>query len=71
MAAIAPASLPLARDAVHRQRRRWGVLAAYVGVMAISQTLWLNFAPLLALVQRRYQVDELTASLLVLVFPLL
>ncbi len=33
--------------------------------------LWLNFAPLLSLVQHRYGVSELTASLLVLVFPLL
>ena len=48
-----------------------GVLTAYIGVVGVSQMLWLNFAPLLAHVQRRYQVDELTASLLVLVFPLL
>ena len=54
-----------------RQPRRWGVLAAYVVVVGVSQMLWLNFAPLLTLVQTRYGVNELTASLLVLVFPLL
>jgi predicted MFS family arabinose efflux permease len=51
--------------------RRWGVLAAYVVVVGLSQLLWLNFAPLGLLVQTRYHVSELTASLLVLVFPLL
>src|SRR5438552_7364117 len=33
--------------------------------------LWLNFAPLLSLIEQRYGVSELEASLLVLVFPLL
>ncbi len=56
--------------ALHRPRR-WTVLAAYVVVAGVSQMLWLNFAPLLSLVQARYRVSELTASLLVLVFPLL
>jgi predicted MFS family arabinose efflux permease len=47
------------------------VLAAYAVVAGVSQMLWLNFAPLLSLVERRYGVSELAASLLVLVFPLL
>jgi predicted MFS family arabinose efflux permease len=47
------------------------VLATYAVVAGVSQMLWLNFAPLLSLVQRRYGVSELAASLLVLVFPLL
>src|SRR5262249_41443139 len=51
--------------------RRWAVLAAYAAVVGVSQMLWLNFAPLLSLVQVRYGVSELRASLLVLVFPLL
>ena len=54
-----------------RSPRRWGVLAAYVLVVGLSQLLWLNFAPLGLLVQTRYHVSELVASLLVLVFPLL
>lgn len=37
---------------------------------AVSQLLWLNFAPLLTIVQKKYAVDELTSNLLVLVFPL-
>src|SRR4051812_3677230 len=51
--------------------RRWVVLASYALAMGMSQLLWLNFAPLLTLIQRRYGVGELTASALVLVFPLL
>jgi cyanate permease len=47
------------------------VLAAYTLVVGMSQLLWLNFAPILTLVQQRYGVNELTASLLVLMFPLL
>jgi predicted MFS family arabinose efflux permease len=55
--------------AAHRRPYRWAVLAAYVPVVAMSQLLWLNFAPLLTLVQDRYKVSDLTASALVLVFP--
>jgi cyanate permease len=62
-------SLPL-EPALHRPQR-WAVLAAYVVVAGVSQMLWLNFAPLLSQIQARYHVGELTASLLVLVFPLL
>jgi predicted MFS family arabinose efflux permease len=50
--------------------RKWAVLATYASVAGVSQMLWLNFAPLLSLVERRYGVSELAASLLVLVFPL-
>jgi predicted MFS family arabinose efflux permease len=57
-------------DPFHRVRR-WGVLAAYTAVVGINQMLWLNFGPLLSLVQRRYGVSELAASSLLLVFPLL
>lgn len=38
---------------------------------AMSQMLWLNFAPLLTEVQKKYRVDELTSNLLILVFPLI
>jgi predicted MFS family arabinose efflux permease len=50
---------------------RWLVLGAFVLVVAISQLLWLNFAPILTEIQARYGVGELEASALVLVFPLL
>jgi predicted MFS family arabinose efflux permease len=54
-----------------RRPRRWATLGAYSLIVGVSQMLWLNFAPLLTLVQHRYGVSELVASLLVLVFPLL
>src|SRR5262249_33487874 len=50
---------------------RWVVLASFMGIALVSQMLWLNFAPLLTLIQERYGVGELAASGLVLVFPLL
>jgi cyanate permease len=50
---------------------RWRVLLAFMGVMLVSQMLWLNFAPLSTLVQKRHGVGELGASALVFVFPLL
>jgi predicted MFS family arabinose efflux permease len=49
----------------------WRALAAFTLALGTNQLLWLNFAPLLSLVQRRYGVSELAASALVLVFPLL
>lgn len=51
--------------------RRWWVLATFAFAAGVTQMLWLNFAPLLQLVQKRYGVSELLASTLVLVFPLL
>jgi predicted MFS family arabinose efflux permease len=54
-----------------RRPRRWAVLFAYTLVVGMSQLLWLNFAPILTEIQKRYGVGELTASLLILVFPLL
>lgn len=50
---------------------RWSVLVGFVLVALVTQLLWLNFAPLLVDMQHQYGVDELTASLLVLPFPLL
>lgn len=50
---------------------RWAVLAVYIVVVGMSQLLWLNFAPILTQIEARYQVGELTASMLILVFPLL
>ena len=48
---------------------RWSVLGAFTAVAGVSQMLWLNFAPLLSLIQERYGVSELEASSLILVFP--
>lgn len=49
---------------------RWVILSLYMLPAAMSQMLWLNFAPLLTQVQQKYQVDELTSNLLIMVFPL-
>jgi predicted MFS family arabinose efflux permease len=57
-------------DAFH-QPRRWWILFAYTLVVALSQLLWLNFAPILSLIESRYHVSDLVASSLILVFPLL
>ena len=58
-----------APDRLHR-RYRWAVLAVFAVAAGVTQMLWLNFAPLLSMVQTRYGVSELVASTLVLVFPL-
>jgi predicted MFS family arabinose efflux permease len=58
-------------DSAFGQPRRWLVLGSYALVVGQSQLLWLNFAPLLTMIQKRYGVGELLASSLLLVFPLL
>lgn len=50
---------------------RWIVLLVFTLVAGVSQMLWLNFAPLISLLQQKYGVSEFTASLPTLVFPLL
>jgi MFS family permease len=50
---------------------RWVVLMVYFGVAAMSQMLWLNFAPLVSFIQTKYAVSELIVSSLLLSFPLL
>lgn len=52
-------------------RSRWTVLLAFTFVAGLTQALWLNFVPVLSLIQKRFGVDELTASTLILVFPAL
>ena len=47
------------------------VLAVFTLLLAVTQLLWLNFAPLVGLVCKRYAVSELAATMLVLVFPLI
>ncbi|MEZ0372273.1 MAG: MFS transporter, partial [Candidatus Sericytochromatia bacterium] len=55
----------------HHSPYRWVVLAVFTVVAGLSQLLWLNFAPLLSMVQKQYGVSEFMASLLLLVFPLI
>jgi MFS family permease len=49
----------------------WPVLLVFTLAAGVTQLLWLNFAPLISLVEARYHVSELMASTLILVFPLL
>ncbi len=58
-------------ESVIKDPRRWAVLMAYFGVAAMSQILWLNFAPLVSFIQNKYGVSELAVSSLLLSFPLL
>ncbi len=46
------------------------MLTVFALAAGTTQMLWLNFAPLLTLVQQRYHVSEFMAGNLVLVFPL-
>jgi len=48
------------------------VLFAFTIVAGVNQMLWLNFAPIISVIQKKYGVSELTVNgLLLLVFPLL
>lgn len=53
------------------QHRKWIVLGAFMGVAAVSQMLWLNFAPVQTLIMERYGVSEFMAGFLTFCFPLL
>jgi cyanate permease len=50
-------------------RYRWVVLILFMLVAAVSQLLWLNYAPITTAVMQKWSVSELEASLLTLVFP--
>ncbi len=48
------------------------VLFAFTVVAGVNQMLWLNFAPIISVVQKKYGVSEMTVNAsLLLVFPLL
>ena len=70
MADSLPAStLPVA--GVAASAYRWVVLGVFMLVAGLSQMLWLNYAPLLTMVQTKYGVSEGLAGVLLLVFPLI
>jgi predicted MFS family arabinose efflux permease len=50
---------------------RWLVLSVFALSAAMSQALWLNFAPLIVMIEEKYKVTEDVAGLLLLVFPLI
>ena len=53
------------------RRGAWPALLAFTFVSAVTQLLWLNFAPLISLVVERYRVAEWSAKWLVEAFPLI
>jgi predicted MFS family arabinose efflux permease len=61
----------MSAPSAHQNPYRWVVLGVFLLVGGLTQAVWLNFAPLLTLVQERYSVSEAEAGLLILVFPLL
>lgn len=67
--AVAPA-LPVQTGAAPASAWRFVVLGLFVLVAGLSQMLWLNYAPLMSLVQAKYGVSEDLAALLLLAFPL-
>ncbi len=50
--------------------KKWFALGAFSLSAGLSQFLWLNFAPLITFIQKKYEVSEEYAGLLILVFPL-
>jgi predicted MFS family arabinose efflux permease len=52
-------------------RGAWPALLAFTFISAVTQLLWLNFAPLISLVVERYGVGEWWAKWLVEAFPLI
>lgn len=50
--------------------KKWFALGAFSLSAGLSQFLWLNFAPLITFIQKKYGVSEDYAGLLLLVFPL-
>src|SRR4051794_33223861 len=50
---------------------RWGAIAAYAGVAAANQLLWLTFAPITTATAEHYGVSEGAVGWLSQVFPLL
>ena len=53
------------------KRSKYGsvVLLVFALVAGANQMLWINFAPILAVIQEKYHVSEIMASSLLLVFP--
>ncbi|MCJ7652326.1 MAG: MFS transporter [Actinobacteria bacterium] len=52
-------------------RYRWVVLAAFMLIGAITQIMWLNYAPITSKVQTLMHVSEFKVVLLAIMFPLL
>lgn len=55
---------------IHSNKKGWIVLAAYMGIVAVTQMLWLNFAPITNDVMNQYHCSEFLAGMLTIIFPL-
>jgi predicted MFS family arabinose efflux permease len=51
--------------------KKWFMVSLFGLSAATSQALWLNFGPLLSLIEKKFSVTEDQAGLLLLVFPLI
>lgn len=52
-------------------RYRWVILISYMFVAALTQMLWLNFAPIASLVEKQFHISEMSVGYLTMIFPLL
>ena len=57
--------------AIYSPLRRWGILAIFCAALIMTQVFWYDFAPILTYISGHYGVSELSASLLILVFPVM
>ena len=64
-------AVPLPTTSTVTSAYRWVVLGVFMLVAGLSQMLWLNYAPLMTMVQAKYGVSEGLAGVLLLVFPLI
>ncbi len=55
----------------HRSPYRWIVLIVFMYVIALTQFLWLNFAPIETIVRKQLGISEFQVSWLTSIFPLL
>ncbi|MED5018490.1 MFS transporter [Paenibacillus chibensis] len=55
----------------HRFTNRYTVLISFTILAGISQMLWLNFAPLITMLETTYHVTESDINWLLIVFPLI
>lgn len=51
--------------------KKWAVLMAFFLVAMVNQMLWLNFSPLISFMMETYSITEDTASLMMLIFPVM
>jgi cyanate permease len=60
--------IPLAETGFQVYRYRWVVLLGFMGVVALNQLLWINFAPITSSAAAYYGVSDLSIGILSMVF---